>query len=171
MKPTKVLLILFTALAVLSCKSDDDGVQEFVLNNENLSGSYQLTFFQATTIETTSINGLDVVSTITNIGDTFDVDYFFTNDGDYTANGLFRIVFTVEVNGVITEEDAFIETVNIPNGNYATTTSTSILVLDGETYEVTLFNETELRLIFEETVTFPTGDTEVYTEELRFIRQ
>lgn len=171
MKPTKILLILFTALTVLSCKKDDNGVVEFVLNNENLSGSYDLILYEATRVETTNVNGLDIVSTISSIGDTFEVDYSFTPNSTYTAMGLFRILTTVVVNGELTEEDAFIETVDIPNGTYSTTTSSSILVLDGDTYEVTLFNENQVRITLEEIETFPNGDTVVYTEELHFLRK
>lgn len=171
MKPNKILLILFTALLVVSCKKDDDGNDEFVLNNENLSGTYELVFYSTTSIETTNINGLDVISTITNVGDTFEVDYTFTPDGKYSASGLFRIVVTIMVNGELTSEDAFIETVEIPNGNFSTTSSSSILVMDGITYEVGVFNENEFRIMYNEIQTFPNGDTEDYTEELRFIRK
>lgn len=170
MKPNQILLILLTTLMVVSCKKDDDG-NEFVLNNENLSGTYELVFYETTSIETTNVNGLDVVSVITNIGDTFEVDYTFTPDGKYSAAGLFRIVLTITVNGELTSEDAFIETVNIPNGNFSTTTSSSILVMDGITYEVGVFNENEFRIRYSEIQTFPNGDTEDYTEELRFIRK
>lgn len=171
MNPNKILLILLTTLLVVSCKKDDDGNDEFVLNNENLSGTYELVFYETTTIETTDVNGLDVVSTITNIGDTFEVDYTFTPDGKYSALGLFRIVFTTIVNGEVTAEDAFIETVNIPNGNFSTTSSSSILVMDGIDYEVGVFNENEFRIMYNDIRTFPNGDTEDYTEELRFLRK
>jgi hypothetical protein len=171
MKPNKILLILMTALLVVSCKKDDDGNDEFVLNNENLSGTYELVFYETTSIETTNVNGLDVVSIINNIGDTFEVDYTFTPDGKYSASGLFRIVLTIMVNGELTSEDAFIETVDIANGNFSTTSSSSILVMDGITYEVSVFNENEFRIMYNEIRTFPNGDTEDYTEELHFIRK
>ena len=156
---------------MVSCKKDDDSNDEFVLNDENLSGTYELVFYESTMIETTNINGLDVVSTITNVGDTFEVDYTFTPDGKYTASGLFRIVFTTIVNGEVTAEDAFIETANITNGNFSTTSSSSILVMDGKTFKVGLFNENEIRIRRNEVQTFPNGDTEDFTEELRFIRK
>ena len=172
MKTLKTLLFLVLMTTILaSCKKDDNGVTEFVLNNENLSGIYELTFFRSTTVETTNINGLDIVSTITNTGDTFEVDYTFTPNGSYSAEGLYRIVFTTVVNGELTEEDAFIVTVNIQNGSYSTTSSSAILVLDGADYEVSFFSESELRITLEEIRTFPNGDTEVYNEELRFIRK
>ena len=171
MKPIRILLILFTTLAVLSCKKDDEGVVEFVFNNENLSGSYDLVLYEATRVETTDVNGFDVVSVISDIGDTFDVDYTFTPNGRYSASGLFRIVTTTVVSGILISEDAFIETVDIPNGNYSTITSSSILVLDGDNYDVTLFNEIEVRIVFEEIETFPNGDTVVYTVELHFLRK
>ncbi|MEM7187689.1 MAG: hypothetical protein AAF466_13635 [Bacteroidota bacterium] len=141
------------------------------MNADNLSGTYELVFYSTTRIETTNVNGLDVVSTITNVGDTFEVDYTFTPDGRYTAAGLFRIVLTIMVNGELTSEDAFIETVSITNGRFSTTSSSSILVLDGIDYEVGIFNENELRVRFNEIRTFPNGDTEDYTEELRFLRK
>jgi len=172
MKLSKILFIFLLTLSVVSCKKDDDGGSElFNLTNENLSGSYELTFFEATTVETTNVNGLDIVSIISNIGDTFDVSYVFAENGQYTAEGVFRIVTATVVNGEITNEDAFIETVSILNGSYSTTTSSQLLVLDGRTYEVTLFNETEVRITLEEIRTFQNGDTEVYTEELRFLRK
>ncbi len=171
MQPNKILLVLFTVLTVLSCKKDDNGPVVFELNNENLSGNYELVFYVTTRVETTNVNGLDIVSTISSTGDTFQVDYSFTPNSTYTAMGLFRILSTVVVNGEMTDEDAFIETVDIPNGTYSTTTSASILVLDGDNYEVTLFNENEVHITLEQIQTFPNGDTTVYTEELRFMRK
>lgn len=172
MKLSKILLILILAATVVSCnKKDDDGDSSFDLNNENLAGTYELVFYESVTTETTDVNGLEVVSVISNIGDTFQVDYIFESDGDYTADGLFRIVSTTVVNGETTSEDAYIETVEITNGSFSTTTSTSLLILDGKTYEVDLFNETEVRIRFEETQTFQNGDTEIYVEELRFLRK
>jgi hypothetical protein len=172
MRSTRILLIFLLATSLLSCKKDDDGnVTAFLLSNENLSGIYELIFFQSTLVETTNVNGLDIVSTTTNTGDTFEVDYTFTENGRYSAEGLFRIVFTVVVNGETTQEDAFIETISIQNASYSVTSSSSILVLDEKTYEVILFNESEFRITLEEIRTFSNGDTEMYNEELRFVRK
>jgi len=170
MKATKCLLIFISILTLASCKKDDGGEDEFALNNENLSGNYELIFLQTVTVETTEINGLQVVSTITSVGDTFQVDYFFTNNGEYTAAGLFRILTTTVVNGEQTMEDAMIQDIDI-DGNYTITSSSSLLVLDGVTFEVTLFNENQLRITRTEIDTFPNGDTVEFSEELRLIRQ
>jgi hypothetical protein len=158
-------------LSVLSCKKDDNGPAEFVLNNENLSGTYELVFYKEIRVETTNVNGFDVVSVISEIGDTFEVDYTFTPNGRYSASGLFRIVTTTVVNGMLTMEDAFIETVAIQDRSYSITSSTSILVLDGDTYEVELFNETQLRVKLNEMQTFPNGDTVDFSVELHLVRK
>ena len=169
MKSTKILLIFLTVLTLASCKKDDGGEDEFVLNNANLSGNYELVFLRSVTVETTEVNGLQVVSTITSVGDTFQVDYFFARNGTYEATGLFRVLTTTVVNGEQTMEDAVIEDIDI-QGNYTITASTSIIVIDGVTYEVSLFNENQFRITRSAINTFPNGDTVEFSEELRFVR-
>ncbi|MFT5102653.1 MAG: hypothetical protein ACI86C_000295 [Candidatus Latescibacterota bacterium] len=170
MKLSKILLILILAATVVSCdKKDDDN--SYDLTNENVAGGYDLVFFTAITVETTDVNGLEVVSTFTDIGDTFDVAFDFDENGTYEATGLFRIVSTTVVNGETTEEDAYIETVEVLDGTFSTNASSSILTLDGDPFEVTLFDQDEMRIIFEEFETLPNGDTEMTTAELRFVRQ
>jgi len=171
MKLSKILLILFVSVSVLSCKKDDDGESKFVLSNENVAGEHDLVFFKSTIVETTNVNGLDVVSTITSTGDTFDVEFDFNANGTYTASGLYRIVSKTVVNGETTDEDAYIETIDISNGTFSATSSSSVMILDGEAYEVTLFDRDELRIKYEDLITQQNGDTEMTTIEARFVRQ
>ncbi|GHC45377.1 hypothetical protein [Ulvibacter litoralis] len=170
MKLSKIVAVLFVALSIVSCKSDDDGANEFVYNKANLEGTYSLNYFVSTEVETTIINGYEVATTTTSTGDTFQVDFIFSENGTYTVDGEFRETYTVVVNGETTEEDSQIIVISNETAGYSVSASTSLLILDGETYQVTVFNENELQLRLEE-ASSSNGDTYLYTEELRFTRQ
>lgn len=164
-------MVLVFAISIVSCKKDDDGDNTFLLNNTNVAGSYALTFFASTDVETTTINGLEIVSTTTTTGDTFQLDIIFDEDGSYLVDGEYRESFVVDVNGTVTMEDSEIIVIDNETGNYSTNSANSLFILDGTIYEVTLFNQTELRITSQEIITETNGDTFRYNEEMRFTRQ
>ena len=68
-------------------------------------------------------------------------------------------------------EDSEIIVIDNETGNYSTNSANSLFILDGTIYEVTLFNQTELRITSQEIITETNGDTFRYNEEMRFTRQ
>ena len=59
MKFLKIVLMFVLVALIANCKSDDDSVN-FVLNNANIAGTYSVTLFNSTSVETQDINGLTV---------------------------------------------------------------------------------------------------------------
>ncbi len=169
MKLLKSLLVLLVAVSIVSCSSDDDSPQ-FVLNNANLSGTHSITYFTTSDTETTNVNGLDVVSEFTTVGDTFQITVIFNENGAYIIDGEYRNNYTVTVAGQIIDEGFEIIDVTNETGNYTTNDSTMEISLDGETWDVTLFNENELRIVTEDSYT----ENDVlyeYSSEIRMVRQ
>ncbi len=171
MKILKSLFVLFAVVSLVSCNSDDDN-NHYILNNSNLEGLYKINHFGSTEVKTTIVDGFVVEKTTTSVGDTFEVDFTFTENGTYNVDGLFRDVFTVVVNGVLDEEQSGSDIIEINNegGNYSTNDASMTIVLDGEVYDVTLFNENEIRFTFEE-MWEENGSEFVYSEEIRLERQ
>ena len=169
MKLLKSLFVLFVAVSLVSCSSDDDNNQ-YTLNNANLSGTHSLTFFNSSDTETTNINGLDVVTEFTTVGSTFQVTVVFSENGTYSIDGEFVSNYVTRVAGQIVEEGTEIIDIENETGNYSSDNTSMELVLDGETYDVTLFNENELRIVSEEIYTENDVDY-VYTSEIRMTRQ
>ncbi len=170
MKKLNTLLILaMVALSVVSCKSDDDGDTTLEFNNANLAGVYNLTFYQATEVETVNVNGLDVVSTTTLDGETFQMQFTFAESGNVTVDGQYVLNYKLVVNGETQEEDTEIVDADDEVSTYSTTATPQLLTVGGDTYEVTLFNSNEVRLKLEETEV-SNGVTTVYEEELRMTK-
>ena len=169
MKLIKPLFLLMMIVSLVSCSSDDDNNQ-FLLNNANLAGTYEVTFFESTEVHTGEFDGEEIVSTTTNVGDTFEVDYRFLEDGNYLINGLYRNVTTVVVENNPPSEDAGFVVIDNEAGNYSTNSDTMRLIIDEEINEVTLFNENEIRFTFEETW-IDGEDTYIYNSEIRMTRK
>lgn len=169
MKLFKSLLVLILAVTIVSCSSDDDNNQ-FVLSNANLSGTHSLTLFNTTDTETTNINGLDVVTEFTSVGDTFQVTIVFSEDGTYVIDGEFVSNYVTRVAGQVIDEGSEIIDIENQSGNYSTDNALRELVLDGEAWDVTLFNESELRIVLEDIYTEGDVDYES-TSEIRMVRQ
>ena len=169
MNISKILLVFVLALSIVSCKKDDDGVIPFQFNQANLEGTYEVTYAVSTEVETINVNGFDVVTTTTNTGDTFGVEYAFGSNNMYTVNGAFRVTETVELGGM---SNTTTDIIVIDNETYAFSVSSgsSLLTLDGDTYQVASFDETSMILTLEEIDTEANGDTTVYNEELRFTK-
>jgi len=169
MKLLKPLFVLLLIVSLFSCKSDDDNNQ-FLLNNANLSGSYAVTLLNSTELQTTNVNGVDFVTTTTTVGETFQIEIVFFENGNYIVDGLYVEDYRRDVEGEVVEEYTEIIDIDYEEGTYSTNNSSMELVLDGETYEVTLFNGNEIRVTLEE-IWVDGGDDFVYTEEIRMVRQ
>tara|TARA_B100000809_G_scaffold265773_1_gene325670 strand:- start:11742 stop:12245 length:504 start_codon:yes stop_codon:yes gene_type:complete len=145
MKLLKSLFVLFVAVSIISCSSDDSN--QYTLNNANLSGTHSITMLNSSETETTNVNGLDIVTVSTTVGDTFQVIIVFSEDGTYAINGEYRIGYVTTVAGQIVNEGFEIIDFTNETGNYTTNDSLMEIEFDGETYDVTLFNANELRMV------------------------
>ena len=167
MKLLKSLFVLFVAVSLVSCSSDDDN--QYLLNNANLSGIYNVTMLNTTETQTTDVNGADIITVTTTVGDTFELTVDFDEDGSYVINGAYRDSYLQTVAGEIVDEGAEIIFIDNETGDFSTSNSTMTMVLDGEVYEVELFNQNELRITSEDVEIF-NGDEYIYTSEIRMVR-
>ena len=94
MKISKILLVLFVAVSVLSCKNDDDSVVAFLLNNTNIAGTHDLTFFTSNVMITGDVGGQTITVTTNTTADTYQAEVTFTEAGTYTLSGEFRTTTT-----------------------------------------------------------------------------
>jgi|GEM_PF-449378 len=169
MKFLKILFVLFVVISITSCSSDDE-VNQYDLNNANLSaGSFDLNYLNSYSTETIDINGLEVISEFAATGETFQFTITFFENGTYIADGQYVVVEITTVSGQITEEDTYIEDVDNEEGTYVATDGAMQLVMDGNIFDVTLFNANELRLVQNDTYT-EDGVDFVDTGEIRMIR-
>ena len=169
MKFLKILFVLFVVISITSCSSDDE-VNQYDLNNANLSaGSFDLNYLNSYSTETIDINGLEVISEFAATGETFQFTITFFENGTYIANGQYVVIQTTTVSGQITEEDIYIEDVDNEEGTYVANDGATQLVMDGNIFDVTLFNANELRLVQNDTYT-EDGVDFVDTGEIRMIR-
>ena len=169
----KIFLLSFIFLA-FACKSDDDGNQ-FLLNNENLAGSHDLVYFNGNIETTIEIQGIPVTAITTIEGDTFQVVAIFNQDGTYSIDGQYRLTITTTAGGN-TETDTEIIDIDNGTGTYQidadeqTITIASDLDEFNGTFDVTLFNETQVRLVQEES-SIVEGASVDSIIEIRFVRQ
>ncbi|MDX1462586.1 MAG: hypothetical protein R3359_05980 [Marinirhabdus sp.] len=177
MKTLKTLLIAFLATATLiSCKNDDDNNDDFLLNNTNLAGTYDLTFLRADGTTTVEVQGIPVTATTESVGDTFQVTMDFNDNGTFVLDGQYRLVTTVTAAGQ-TETDSEILVIDNETGNYAIDANAQTITFSNTNQEgfdavwdVTLFNQSEVRLVNETSETNGQG-TVMITTEIRFVRQ
>lgn len=169
MNLVKKIFVVMMIVSLAACKSDDDGTT-YVLTNANVAGSYDVVLLNTTETQTTDVNGADIVTVTTTVGETFEIEIIFSENGNYIMDGLYVERYKRVVDGDIIEEYPDIIDIDNEGGIYSTNSSTMELVLDGEDYEVALFNENEIRLVFED-MWVEGGDDFVYTEEIRLIRQ
>ena len=170
MKIIKYLFVLIVIVSLASCKSDDDNDTPYLLINENFSGLYNLNFLVANVETTVIIGGNPVVVPSTSEGSVFQVDTSFNLNGTYSLGGQFLLTTTITGSGATDEIIDLDE-----NGSYQLNdTAKTITITSNEeflngTFDVTLFNENELRIKSEKTTT----DGDVTTEsviEIRFTR-
>lgn len=149
MKITKMLLVMFLAVAAVSCNKDDNGPEPFTLSNANISGTYKITSLNIRMDQTFTINGTPIQSVTTVVGDTFQVNTVLSTNGTYASTGNYRITTTVVTNGgepttetsIITANDTGTFTVNSSDNTISIPVNGTI-----QTYDVVLFNSTQINL-------------------------
>ena len=171
MNISKILLVFILALSIVSCSSDDDNATSFEFNQANIVGVYGVTYLVSTSVETTDVNGLDIVTVTTITGDTFDIDFTFAENGTVLIDGAFRETFKTVVEGQTVLEDSEIIIIDNETSNYTVTEATKVIVIAEDNYKVTAFNQNGMTLTLEETTIETNGDSYVYNEELRLIRK
>ena len=174
MKFSKILLLLVITLSIVSCKNDDDTVA-FSLSNANVTGTHDLTYFAANTETTVIVQMVPFTVSTTVTADTYQARVNFTEAGAFTLSGEFRTTTTITPGGLppVVEIIVWNET-----GTYQVDDAAKTIVLiengstlgDSEINTVTLFNETELRVTYENMYT-EAGQDIVEMSELRFVRQ
>ncbi|MCH9659674.1 MAG: hypothetical protein K0U54_02060, partial [Bacteroidetes bacterium] len=88
MKLKKLLVLFVIAIAAVSCKNDDDGGgNAFLLNSENLAGTYDIILLEDVEEETFLVNEVPINSVITTVGDTFQIDFIMTSNNTFTISG------------------------------------------------------------------------------------
>ena len=99
MKLFKFILVLFVAVSISSC-SDDSIEPTILLSNANIAGTHSINSFNIDTKVTskTDVSGISVpfdIATSTGYGDTFQVDFELTENGDYTLIGPYRLISSI----------------------------------------------------------------------------
>ena len=169
MKLFRHFFILAISISLIACTSDDD-TPVYELNNTNLSaGSYDITYLTRNETETINVNGLDIVTESTIVGETFQLTLTFANNNTYVVDGQYVINTLVTVAGEIVSQSSFIEDIDNETGTYAANNSTMQLLLDETAYDVTRFNANELRLSYSTSYT-EDGIDYVETSEIRMVR-
>ncbi|MGY8886358.1 MAG: hypothetical protein ACKVGT_06020 [Flavobacteriales bacterium] len=174
MKFSKILFLLVLTLSVISCKNNDDDTAAFNLSNANVAGTHDLTYFTSNVTTTGSIGGQPITVTTNTTADTYQVELTFTESGAYTIIGEFRTTTTSTLGGqpqveILTLDESGTYQVNEAANTLVFIASGSSLS-DSDVNSVTLFNETELRIMFEGTYV-EDGDEVIEMTELRFVRQ
>lgn len=170
MKLNKLMFLFVLAAVAMGCSKDDDGTPPYNYSKENLTGTYNLIYLENKEVETINVNGFDVVTTTTQVGDTFNVATVFASNNTVTADGTYRVTETVSQNGQTNTQTYIIDLDNETTG-YSVNSATNQLTIDGSTYTVHDFSPTGFRITLSETTTESNGDHTVYTEEMRFSKQ
>lgn len=171
MKIFKLFLLAIIVLNVASCSNNDDGPAVIELTVANVTGTYDITFFQRSIIETkTASNGTQVlIENSTEVADTFTNAIIVLNpDGTYVSSGGFRITRTKTVNGQTTTESE-INTFD-DDGNFSINNQSNTLTLDDEVFEVIAFNGVNMTIRSEQVFTFD-DETVTNTSEIRLVKQ
>jgi hypothetical protein len=171
MKNLKFILILAISVMAISCGNDDDGTPAGpTLTPALLEGTYTLTFFESQEVIEEEVTGGTATTTITAEGDTFgSSNIVFNANGIYTTNFQYRVTTSTQLENneptVTTEITSISDT-----GSYSVNDDDQTITIDGGTGDVTLFNDSQLRLEFME-VDVEDGRTSTFNSELRFARE
>ncbi|MEZ8003720.1 MAG: hypothetical protein QMC45_08155 [Patiriisocius sp.] len=145
MKLFRHFFILAISISLIACTSDDTPLYE--LNSTNLSaGSYDVTYLTINATQTQNVNGLDIVTEDITEGETFQLTITFRENGTYLIDGQYVVNTQRTVAGEIVSQSTYIEDIDDEIGTYAANNSTMQLLLDESLFDVTLFNNNQLRL-------------------------
>ena len=164
MKVFKHLFTLVIFVSLIACTSDDAPLYE--LNSINLSaGTYDVTYLTSNATQTQNVNGLDIITEDITVGETFQLTITFRENGTYLA-----VINTQRtVAGEIVSQSTYIEDIDDEIGTYAANNSTMQLLLDETLFDVTLFNNNQLRLSTSDAYT--EDDIDYFeTSEIRMVR-
>lgn len=168
MKVFKHLFTLVIFVSLIACTSDDAPLYE--LNSINLSaGTYDVTYLTSNATQTQNVNGLDIITEDITVGETFQLTITFRENGTYLVDGQYVINTQRTVAGEIVSQSTYIEDIDDEIGTYAANNSTMQLLLDETLFDVTLFNNNQLRLSTSDAYT--EDDIDYFeTSEIRMVR-
>lgn len=172
MKIFKLFFLFTLAVTVTSCSSDDDGSAVIELTVANVTGTYDITFFQSSIIETeTGPNGTQVMNeSSTALGDSFTNAILVLNaDGTYESSGSLRITTTTTTDNGETIMDSETDTLDA-EGNFSINTQSNTITLDDEVFNVSDFNGVNMTIRSEQVFTFD-DETITSTSEIRLVKQ
>ena len=188
MKLFKFILVLFVAVSFSSC-DEDPKEPTILLSNANIAGIHSINSFNLDTKVTseTNVGGVSSpsVATSAGYGDTFQIDFELTENGDYTLIGQYRLNSTVTPAVGNQVSDTFILLVD-DSGTYEIDTTNNTITftssldalsdfsLDASsrlsgTFNVITFNETAIVLRQEKEEVLEAKTTQVKTN-IRFER-
>ena len=179
MKLFKFILVLFVAVSISSC-SDDSIEPTILLSNANIAGTHSINSFNIDTKVTskTDVSGISVpfdIATSTGYGDTFQVDFELTENGDYTLIGQYRLISTITpaVGNQVAETSILLVddsgTYEIDTTNNTITFTSSLDAFLSGTFNVVTFNETAIVLRQEKEEVLAPITTQIKTN-IRFER-
>ncbi|QAA82003.1 hypothetical protein EI546_09830 [Aequorivita sp. H23M31] len=164
MKLIKIISVLLVALLAFSCSSNDDGVEIYKFNKDNLTGTYNITAFKSKKVKQAKVEGFDITTTTVSTGDTFNMTANFDSNNVVTFNGSYRVLEVITQNDG-RMENAYIIVRDNETSPYTVNTTTNELTIEGRKFKVNNFSATGFKLNLEETTVEENGDTTVYTEE------
>ena len=157
MKILKFIFFLSFILLITSCSDDNADTTPFILSNENIIGTYNISELNIETkvTSTTDVAGVLIpftVATSISNGDIFQFAFVLNSDGTFSASGQFVIEteVTPATGDVVTNEEILN---NTNSGTYTLNSENAKITfvssigdfLEG-TYNILLFNETTLSL-------------------------
>ena len=152
MKTLKLFVFAIAIFTLSACSSDDDSNSTppaVELTIANLTGTYDVFSVTDSSERTVTTNGITVlVSSYVSSGDTFtDTVFTFNADGTYTSSGSYRETSTNTITGQTPITETEIVSID-DSGTYTVNETSRTITLDGDIiYDVTLFNDTELRVV------------------------
>ena len=157
MKLLKSFLILFIAISITSCSSDDDNSFELVATN--LVGSYNLTAYKSveTEIATASNGNESTLSTTTKTGGSFKVVVALNANGTYSIDGNFILTPNKGEQDVVIIASSGNYTLNATAKTITLTVSEDEAFIGG-TFDIKSFNED--KMVLKQTVD-GTGDVRI----------
>ena len=157
MKILKFIFFLSFILLITSCSDDNADTTPFILSNENIIGTYNISELNIETkvTSTTDVAGVLIpftVATSISNGDIFQFAFVLNSDGTFSASGQFVIEteVTPATGDVVTNQEILN---NINSGTYTLNSENAKITfvsstgdfLEG-TYNILIFNKTTLSL-------------------------
>ncbi len=173
MKTLKFFLFVATIFTLSACSSDDDngGPVQVALTIDNLTGTFEFTYYEGMTETTGTVQGNTVtLATTTYFGDTFtNARTMFNSDGTYENSGSFRITTTTNVMGQDPMTESEIITI-IDSGDYVVNTEGRTISFDGNLTEVIYFDGTNLSIRTTDNYTDENDNDVSETAEYRLVK-